>query len=397
MRSRVGVAFFMAVAGGAGGGGAERIVITIANEFAKRGVDVDLVMLQATGPYSDLVSNDVNMVDLGVNAALSSSRPLAKMRRYLAAVRSLCRYIRERRPRVIASACTPVNLIALMARVLCGTSCRLVICQHGTMGKLSSQLAKRVARSLFPLADAVIAVSQGVADDLVEAVPGVRGKVRVVYNPVDMGNIERQSQEVPGHPWFDGGSQVILGVGGLKTDKDFPTLLRAFAKVREGRGSSADHPARPVRLVILGDGTERQRLEALVSELGLAGDVSLPGFVKNPYAYMRRSSVFVLSSISEGLPGVLLEALACGCPVVSTDCQSGPREILENGRWGELVPVGDAEGLAAAIGRTLEGPLPSEPLKSRAAFFAVGKAVEQYHDVLLPSASSSNFTLSAAL
>jgi glycosyltransferase involved in cell wall biosynthesis len=387
---RATVAFFMAAAGGPGGGGAERIVIAIANELAKRGVALDLVLKQACGPYMDLVAKDVNIVNLGLYADSPASSLLVKMRQFLAALRSLGRYIRMRKPSVILSACAIENLTAVGARMLCRASCRLVICQHDTMGSMSSKLVKFLAHSLYPLSDAVIAVSQGVADDLVRIVPGVQDKVTIVYNPVDLASIESQSYEEPDHPWFDGGNhQVILGVGGLKKVKDFPTLLRAFARIREARRSSAEPLSRQLRLVILGDGTERQSLEALVSELRLTGDVSLPGFVRNPYAYMRRSSVFVLSSVTEGFPVVLLEALACGCPIVSTDCHSGPIEILENGRWGVLVPVGDAEGLAEAIDRTMKSPRSPEQLISRAAFFSLDKAAEQYHAAVFPSTSTS--------
>jgi glycosyltransferase involved in cell wall biosynthesis len=180
------------------------------------------------------------------------------------------------------------------------------------------------------------------------------------------------------HPWFaEGAPPVILGVGKLKPQKDFATLLRAFATLRAGRAA---------RLVILGEGEQRGELEALAQNLGIAADVALPGFVDNPFPYMARASLFVLSSRFEGLPGVLIQALACGCPAVSTDCPSGPAEILEGGRYGPLVPVGDAEGLARAMAETLAAPLSPDILRERAAFFSTERAACNTLAVLRPAA-----------
>jgi glycosyltransferase involved in cell wall biosynthesis len=374
MDGRETVGFFVAAPGGVGGGGAERVVISLANGFARMGVRTDLVMKHVNGPYLSLVSDQVNVVDLGAHIGAASSNPLAKARRFLSALSRLRSYILERRPRAIISAVTLENLVAVMARKLAGSDCRLLIGQRDTMSRMSRWYSRALARWLYPHSDGVVAVSRGVADDLVKVVPGIRDKVFVVYNPVDLDGIRRLSQDEPDHPWFRSrGHQVVLAVGGLKPVKDFASLIRAFEQARK---------TRPLKLVILGDGPERGRLEALVSELGLSEDVSLPGFTANPYACMSRSAVFVLSSRTEGFPNVLLEALACGCPVVSTDCQSGPGEILEDGKWGELVQVGDAEALAAAVVRTLENPLPVEQLRSRAAFYSVDRAVGQYYRAL---------------
>ena len=368
------VSFYIAAPGGVGGGGAERVIISLANGFAKMGVRTDLVMKQANGPYLSLVSDDVTVVNLGAHIGTAAGNPLAKARRFLSALRRLRDYMVDRRPRAMISAVTLENLVAVMARKLAGSDCRLLLGQRDTMSRMSHWHARALARWLYPLSDGVVAVSRGVAEDLVKVVPGIRDKVTVICNPVDLHGIRRLSQMEPDHPWFIGSqSQVVLAVGGLKTVKDFATLVRAFAEVRR---------TRPLKLVILGDGPERGRLEALVSELGLSGDVSLPGFTANPYACMRRSAVFVLSSVTEGFPNVLLEALACGCPVVSTDCQSGPDEILEGGKWGELVPVGNPGALAAAMVRALENPLPGEQLVSRAAFYSIDRAVSQYYGAL---------------
>jgi glycosyltransferase involved in cell wall biosynthesis len=183
------------------------------------------------------------------------------------------------------------------------------------------------------------------------------------------------------HRWFlPAAPPVVLGVGSLSERKDFPTLLRAFAKLRKQRDC---------RLVILGEAgspkkTEEQRaaLMALAAELGVAADVDLPGFVANPFAYMARAAAFVLSSAFEGLPGALIQAMACGCPVVSTDCLSGPAEILEGGRFGAMVPVGDDQAMAAAIAATLDRPIAAATLRGRAGMFSVDRAVDRYLDLM---------------
>ena len=181
--------------------------------------------------------------------------------------------------------------------------------------------------------------------------------------------------ELAGSLWFaDGAPPVLLGAGKFKPQKDLSTLIRAFAMIRASR---------PARLIILGEGPQRKTLQALCTELGVLEDVAFPGFVDNPFAYMARSKVFVLSSAWEGFGMVLAEAMACGCPVVSTDCPSGPAEILEDGRYGPLVPVSDPEKMSAAIASTLDDPLPVETLRQRAAVFSDASAATLYRQVLL--------------
>ena len=170
----------------------------------------------------------------------------------------------------------------------------------------------------------------------------------------------------------------MLGVGRLHAQKDFSTLIAAFGEVRRER---------PARLILLGEGAERARLEAQAQDSGFAADIALPGHVENPFAFMRRSAVFALSSRYEGLPGVLIQALACGCPAVATDCPSGPREILKDGAIGPLVPVGDAAALAAGIRRCLDHPPPPETLARAVAAYGVGAATDAYLDVLLDAAT----------
>jgi glycosyltransferase involved in cell wall biosynthesis len=233
-------------------------------------------------------------------------------------------------------------------------------------------------RRLYPKADRIVAVSQGVADDLISLLNLPHEKVTVIYNPIVTPELFEQAKQPVSCSWFEQNRlPVILAVGRLTKAKDYPTLFRAFSLVRQ---------VRPAKLLVLGEGEERSNLERLAIELGIQNDVSMSGFVDNPFAFMAKASVFVLSSAWEGLPTVLIEALSCGCPVVATDCRSGPREILDNGRYGRLVPVGDHEALAKAILETLDNPdFPADRQTrlQRAMEFSVDAAVDKYLKVLL--------------
>jgi glycosyltransferase involved in cell wall biosynthesis len=228
-------------------------------------------------------------------------------------------------------------------------------------------------RWTYPWADGVIAVSSGVADDLAATIGLSRDRIDFIYNPIDTTAVRQRAEEPFEHPWLAPGEPpVVLGVGRLTAAKDFSVLVRAFAELRTQRRA---------RLVILGEGELRPDLQALIAELGLPKDVIMPGFCDNPFVWMRRAEVFVLSSAWEGLPGTLIQAMACGTPVVSTDCPSGPAEILEKGKWGRLVPVGNAGALAQAILATLED-VTRPDVASRAADFSIDSAVDGYLRVL---------------
>jgi len=350
------------------GGGAERVMVHLARGFAERGFRVDLVLAKAEGPYLAEVPPSVRVVDL-------------KASRMLYSLPRLVRYLRKERPTALLSALDHANLVALWARDLARVPTRVVVSVRNTLSQATvhapDQRAKWIPlgiRLFYPRAEAVVAVSQGVAEDLVRLTSLPREKIRVIYNPVVTPELFAKAEEPLDHPWFAPGEPpVILAVGRLTEQKDFPTLIRAFALVRAQR---------PARLMILGEGELRPQLEALVHELGLQDDVALPGFVANPFAYMARAAVFVLSSRWEGLPGALIQAMACGTPVVSTDCPSGPREILEDGRWGRLVPVGDVNALAEAMATTLD-ETEHPDVAARAKEFNVNYAVENYLKVLL--------------
>jgi glycosyltransferase involved in cell wall biosynthesis len=352
-----------------GGGGAERAMLHLAQGLAERGIKVDLVLVNAVGPYLAKVPPEVRVVDLKSKSPVILSKLLA-----------LRRYLRQERPMVLLSTLDNVNAAAWAQR-LAGVSTRVVICvqnnlsldlqnEPGVMGKLKPYLA----RWFYPWADAIVAVSQGVAEDLMCLAGLPLEDIKVIYNPVVTPDLFEKAKESIDHPWFTPGEPpVILGVGRLTPQKDFPTLIRAFALVRQHC---------PVRLMLLGEGEKRPQIEALVCQLGLERQVALPGFVENPYAYMASSAIFVLSSSWEGFGNVVAEALATGTSVVSTDCKSGPAEILEDGKYGKLVPVGDVDALADAILATLSQPTNPEVLRQRSRAFSVERIVEQYLEVL---------------
>jgi glycosyltransferase involved in cell wall biosynthesis len=322
-----------------GGGGAERVMALLAAGFAGLGLRVDLVLVKAEGTYLSQIPPEVRLIDLHAANEYTS-------------LPGLVRYLRRERPQVLCSTLDLASLIALIARRIARVSTRAVVRVANTVSmRKRSFLKKKLERLLlswiYPWADNIIAVSEGVRMDLAEYTGISPERIVTIYNPVITPGIVVQAQENPAHPWFASQNiPVILGVGRLAEAKDFPTLLRAFAILLEKRAAN---------LVILGEGDQRSKLERLAQELGIAANIYLHGFTANPFAYMSRAAVFALTSLWEGLPGVLIQAMACGCPVVSTDCPSGPSEILAEGKYGHLVPVGDVEKLAEALEQVLDG------------------------------------------
>jgi len=367
---------------GLSGGGAQRRMLTLAGSFAIRGQLVDLVVPRSRGPFAAQLPAEVRLVALDPCASrlpgVASRRPWL----VLGTIPALAGYLRRARPGAVLSTSNPANLACVLARELAGCGTPVVLCANI---HLSAAIARRarawrpllrwLARRAYSCAEAVIAISRGVADDLPRAAGVARERVHAIPNPIAVDAIAAGARAALDHPWFaPGAPPVLLAVGKLAPQKDFPTLLRAFARVRA---------VRVARLVILGEGAERQRLARLARSLEIDSDVALPGFQANPYAWMARASVFVLSSAWEGFSNALAEALACGCPVVSTDCPSGPAEILDGGAFGPLCPVGDAAALAGAILRVLEAPTAPARLRARAATFSVDAAADRYLEVLL--------------
>lgn len=314
------------------GGGAERIMLTLANAFAEQGHQVDLVLAKAEGPYLPELSDKVRLVDL-------------KMPRVLRSLWPLMWYLRRERPDVMLSALNYANVIAILAWKLARVPTRLVVSERNTLSRPPARWGSKVTRALmrwlYPKADKVICISKGIEDDMQRLIGVPADKTVTIYNPVDIEMIHRRMQEPVDHAWITAKiAPVLLAVGRLTEQKDYPTLLMAFARLRK---------AHDTRLIILGKGEEEARLKALAAELGIVDDVDFVGFQANPFAWMARCDVYVMSSAWEGFGNTLVEAMCAGTPVVSTDCNSGPAEILEAGRWGHLVPVGDFIALANAI------------------------------------------------
>ena len=382
-------------------------MLRLAEAFLGRGLAVDFVVGQAKGDLLADVPAGARIIELAKRPVLQARphglladprafalmlRPKSMMGMLKPLVRrlpSLTAYLRASRPDAILAAEPRYNVIAVWGRHLCGLDSRVVISEriqvsrHATFGGPWGEPGLRdLLRRAYLGADAIVAVSNGVADDLAVHADIPRARINTVYNPVVGPDLGAKAQERLDHPWFAPGEPpVILAAGRLDPQKDFPTLIRAFAQVRQGR---------PARLMILGAANPANRahaeaLRALPATLGVEPDVALPGFVENPFAYMARATVFVLSSLYEGLPGVLIQALACGCPVVSTDCPSGPAEVLDGGRFGPLVPAADVAALARAIEHVLDHPPSAESLRARAALFSVDRAADHYLKLLFPA------------
>jgi glycosyltransferase involved in cell wall biosynthesis len=350
------------------GGGTERVMVTIANALASEGYFIDLLLAKAYGPYLKEVSPKIHIVNCNASRVLTS-------------LPVVVRFLRNKRPATLLAAPRHANIVALLASRLAYVPTRIVVTEHVSLMQdtkynpnLRSHFLPLLMRWTYPWADKIVAVSKGIADELILALGLPQERVQIIYNPVVTPDLLKKAEEPVNDPWLQPGRPpVILAVGRLAVQKDYPTLLKAFALVRAQR---------PAYLLILGEGPERPFLEALARRLGIAEDVRMPGFVENPYPYMRRASVLVLSSLFEGLPTVLIEAMACGLSVVSTDCPSGPREILEDGKYGYLVPVGDPYALAEAIVQTISTPMNEEILKIRALDFSVSKAIADYVKII---------------
>lgn len=384
------------------GGGAQQRTIMLANGFAERGHAVDLVVVSVDESHGVRLHPGVRVVTLdhGWRHVFEWVNRRINVRGLFTAGATpvLARYLRTERPDVLLSGASHVNLVAAFAHRFSKTGIPLVLRASNfpsgnlhwwpPLGQLVRRALRRTLGVVYPWADHIIAVSNGVAADVRRLTGLPADRVTTIYSPVVGPEMSRLASEPVEHAWAnDSRIPLVLAAGRLTIQKDYPTLLRAFARVRA---------AREAHLVILGEGRQRAKLEKLVRELGLDADVALPGRVDNPFAWMSKAAVFVLSSAWEGLPGVLIEALACGCPVVSTDCPSGPREILEDGALGPLVPVRDDAALAAAILAVLDRPPERSRLLRRAETFRVDPNVDAYVRVLAAQVAARAATTGAS-
>ncbi len=387
------------------GGGAQRVILSLAQSLIERGHRVDLVIPCFAGDYRAAIPRGVRLyrgrlphTDRRFLRAVQSSgaevtalcvnpvkvawtglvlgrlHPGIRVRRkrsLYASIHILTRYLREARPDVLVSALRGADAAAVCAAELTDRAVPVVVTVHNNVAVGYAPEWLSAARTLYPLADAVVAVSRGVGESVRRSLGVDAERIHAIYNPIPADSIWRLAQEEITHPWFsDGEPPVVLSVGREAPQKDHPTLMEAFGLARREVDA---------RLVILGrlSAPYRARLKSLAQGHGVEGDLGFVDFDENPYRYMRRAGLLALSSLWEGLPTVILEALACGTPVVSTDTPYGPREIL--GGWGKLPPVGDAPALAGALVATLRGARPAEEaLRARAADFSDDKAADAY-------------------
>lgn len=354
------------------GGGAERVMVLLANGFARRGLQVQLVVLSDHGPYRSLVDDRVDLVVLGGRMALA---PL-----------KLWLQLRQSRPRVLLSTLNYANVAAAMACKAYRSDIALWFKQANHLSTTlalahgwKNRLLKALVGWAYHQANGIAAVSRNVADDLaVFDVPAHR--VRVIHNPAYDPEHSQAAAEPVTFPSADWDRvPKLVAVGRLVPQKDYPTMIRAFQRVCDNRNA---------RLIILGDGPLRDELSRLAVELGVADRIWFAGFVSNPFAYIKRSDVFVLSSVSEGFGNVLVEAMGLGTPVVSTRCPGGPEEILERGKWGQLVPMADPLALARAVETALDGQ--GIDARERAQDFSIEAVVDQYLSAIWPQAAGGS-------
>lgn len=345
-------------------GGAQRVALNLTQGLADQGFKVDLVLQKAVGAFLRQVDSRVRIVDLKTSGIIGR-------------VCGLAQYFRREQPAVFLSILDNVNA-ASVAKRIAGVSTRVIVSLHINLPEpvenLKTWFKPLLIRYSYPLADGVVAVSHGVAESLSRITGIPSHQIHVIPNPIIPPDDVEGISAYAAHPWFQPGElPVILGAGRLVKDKDFKTLIRAFAIVRQQYNS---------RLMILGEGDQRPVLQALIQQLGLEESVTLPGFVEDPYPYMAAASVFVLSSRQEAFGNVLVEAMAVKTPVVSTNCMSGPQDILEAGKHGKLVAIANPAQLAEAILSTLCNPPDVEALQQRSKAFSIEQIVNQYIQVL---------------
>jgi glycosyltransferase involved in cell wall biosynthesis len=353
-------------------GGVGRVITNLIENLYKE-MDIDLLVVKGVEPILKRLQGMCRVFDF-------------KKERSFRSFWSLGSYLKEKNPDILISFIFHTNLLSILARFLFNSETKLVICEHIALKNAlkSLPLLKKIPfsfliKKFYPFADCIVTISEEAAKQVEELIsPKYKNKITVIYNPIIDEKILQMAQQPINHPWFKERKEfkIVLSVGRLTTQKNFITLVRAFKYVKEKIDA---------KLVILGDGEEREKLEKEIRKLNLQNEILLPGFVENPYPYFKNSDIFVLSSHYEGLPTVLIEALAFGLPIVSTDCPTGPREILENGKYGLLVPVGNYKKMAEAIIAILNNEIviPKEILIKRALDFEVNRNIKKYKELFL--------------
>jgi len=341
-------------------GGVERTLLNILTELANRDFRLTVLTSQLPDKFKSQLPENVEIQLIGsITATPFFLKPFsAKSRTSLNAMWGLAKFLKQEQPDALYS--FQGSTVAVVARFLVKSKTQLFVRESNTPsqsfihdGYIARKAKIRLKRTLYKKANTVISVSEGVADDLVQSVKIPRAKIKVIYNPTFTPQLIEMAVEPLEHKWLNTTAKVpvIISVGRLSKQKDHLTLIDAFALVRKTQDA---------RLIIVGEGPERMALERRANELEISADIDLVGEHSNPYKYLSRANLFVLSSIFEGLPNAVIEAVACGLPVVATDCPSGPREILLNGAAGTLVPVGNPERMAEAILAYLNDPALAE-------------------------------------
>ncbi len=341
-------------------GGVQRMYLNLAPYFMAVGYDVSFVVHETKGALADDVPDGVKVVSLDAARARSAVLPLS-------------RYLAAEKPDILFASLGQPNLIALLANRLAGLPSKIVVSQHSHLTNQARHMPQWqykvlpfLYRRFFRYAHGIIAVSEGVADDLTRITGLPRERITVIYNPVVPSDLAQRAALPVSHPWFDQGRKIVVAIGRLVEVKDYPMMIDAVALV----------PA--AHLMILGEGDLLSDLQLRAVERGVEDRVEFLGFRDNPFAYLARASALALTSRYEGFGNVIAEALACGTPVVSTDCESGPAEIVDNGKFGRLVPVGDVEAMAAGIAQTLEEQPDREKLIERGFEFSIGRSATAY-------------------
>lgn len=353
-------------------GGAERVTVNIVNGLSRRGFAVELLVSRNTGPLKSELDNAISVTslwpthttDLGVAAHIPA----------------LISYFRKREPAIFLPQLEHPSVVSLIAARISQTDSVVIPTQHSSFGQsidesLKDRIVHALVPRLYPHADGLIAVSNGVAKSITDQTSVQHGAITVLHNPVEVEKIFRESRAAPPHEWLaDPRIETIVFVGRLAAQKDLRTWLDVINELHNQRHQT--------RGILVGTGPKRSELEAYASARGMQGVVSFTGYVENPYAYMGHADVFLLTSHYEGLPTVLIEAMATGCSVVATDCPSGPREILHDGQFGELASIGDVPTLVDAVEHILEEPVDSESLINRARDFSPESVFQQYEQFL---------------
>jgi glycosyltransferase involved in cell wall biosynthesis len=375
MGEKIKVLFFIS---SLAGGGAERVMVDILSYIDKSRIEPVLVLLYPydNSPYKKYLPEYVKVVVV----ERKSDSFFSKIKQFADFIKT----VRKENPWVILSMLTHNNIMAVSVGLI--FRIKIIVCEHIILSefiktregeKISWFPVSVLVKALYKFADRIIAVSNGIRSNLIEEFNISAHKIQVIYNPVDINHITELSNMPPEHPFFKDHIPIVIAIGRLVRQKGFDTLINAFSLVI---------PKMNARLIILGEGPERESLREMVKDLGLIDKVSFAGFQDNPYKFLSRADVFVLSSNYEGLPMVILEAMACGAPIISTDCRSGPCEILENGKYGLLVTVGDEQAISKGIVTLLKDRALREKFsrlaRERTWDFSVDKIIKQYERVI---------------